>query len=187
MKARVSCITCWILVLCACNLDKKITDLSEASRPDKQYAAAIELNDATPNPQILTSLCAALKSPSASVRFAAAAAMEGQIWGLGDSDVELRCNALLALVEMLDDPEVGTIEYSSGLIFPMRIRRTTPSPRSRALLTLSAVMMSDFGLDKSAWESEIRRRFPHRYSVSKESVGRITPAFLDQAVIARVP
>lgn len=92
-------------------------------------------------------LCFALKSKNAAVRYFAAQSLEPH---LAAGQAKERLYACRALVAILHDTATGTYDiwYRFGPGSAI-----TGSVRSRALLTLTGALGKDFGLDREAWEA----------------------------------
>lgn len=138
------------LVGCA---DKAIRDLRESNQEHVRYDAAAQLGRSRATEPVMRALIAGLHDRKAAVRRNAVIALQQQL--LRGGGAPLRTEALLELVKLLDDREVGYICLPVfGPLLPGAVFRT-PSVRAQALLALTHVSGQDFGLDASAWANAI--------------------------------
>ena len=144
---------CSCLVGCA---DAAIRDLEESESVAVRYEAAQRLGQYAGDEPATRALIKALADPRGAGRYAAATAIERHLQGA--CRVELRNRALLGLVSLLDDCDISFVCLPIlGPLLPGMLCRT-PSVRSRALLTLTAVMGEDHGFEKAAWTAVIDQR-----------------------------
>ncbi len=146
-------------VCSGCGPDRHVNALKDSPSGGRKFMAALALRDHFKHKRATLALIQALKDPKPAVRYAAAASLETHFRCMR-ADHALRKSALLALVDVLEDADIGRVSVPAfGPLLP-GVSGSTPSPRSRALLTLSKVMGEDYGLNKEAWRQGIERRFP---------------------------
>jgi len=146
-----------LFMYAGCSSEHLIRTLSEGRFKGERFSAARRLAAYHGDKRATEALVAALGDRKACVRFAAAEALESHFTRKMDSAT--RKAALLAVVDVLDDTCLDTVCVPLYGPFLPGLTCTTPSVRSRALLTLVIATGKDCGLDKVAWRKEIEDRF----------------------------